>query len=174
MDGGGGEAQSPRLPQAWPKAPRGGVHAARVRGRRGARRFLPRPGVCLPTHCLRSAATHSDALNKLPALAVWSRLPRRSMAAGSEPPCRSPTAGKRARRFPAPPPPQRLRHCAASLAPWSSQPRQLPRVSAVMTKEFADSPIALQPWHSSRKGLQISWAWSVRTTPLVSPGSEFP
>lgn len=90
---------------AWPRAPRGGVRAARVRGRPGARRVLPRPGVCLPTNCRRSAATHSNALNKLLALAVCSRLPGRFVAAGSEPPCRSPRVEKRARRFPAPPPP---------------------------------------------------------------------
>lgn len=114
---------------AWPRAPRGGVRAARVRGRLGARRFLPRPGVCLPTNCRRSAATHSDALNKLLALAVWARLPGRFVAARSEPPCRAPRVEKRARRFPAPPGHPSLVHSPAFLPSGPRRSSQTARPS---------------------------------------------
>ncbi|XP_050012753.1 homeobox protein DLX-4 [Alexandromys fortis] len=67
---GGGEAQSRRSRRARLWAPGGGVRATRVRGRLGARRHPPGPSVCLPTNCHRSAATHSDALNKRPAQAI--------------------------------------------------------------------------------------------------------
>lgn len=66
---GGGEAQWRRSRRARLWALGGGVRATRVRGRLGARRHPPGPSVCLPTNCHRSAATHSDALNKRPALA---------------------------------------------------------------------------------------------------------
>lgn len=90
------------------RMPRGDLRAqrTRVRGRLGARRLFPRPGVCLSTDCWSSGATHSDALNKLRAPAVCSRLPCRSVAGGSEPRCWSPRVGKRVRRVSAPPPPQ--------------------------------------------------------------------
>lgn len=80
---GGGEAQSRRSRRARLWAPGGGVRATRVRGRLGARRHPPGPSVCLPTNCHRSAATHSDALNKRPALAICFPLPRRAQAAWS-------------------------------------------------------------------------------------------
>lgn len=78
---GGGEAQSRRSQRARLWVLSGGVLATRVRGRLGARRHPPGPSVCLPTNCHRSAATHSDALNKRPALAICFPLPRRALAA---------------------------------------------------------------------------------------------
>lgn len=77
----GGEAQSRRSRRARLWALGGGVRATRVRGRLGARLHLPGPSVCLPTNCHHSAATHSDALNKRPALAICFPLPRRALAA---------------------------------------------------------------------------------------------
>ena len=113
---GRGEAQSRRSRRVRPRAPRGGVCAARVRGRLAAGRYLPGPGVCLPTNCRGSAATHSDVLNKRPARAVWSRFPRGLVAAASEPRCRSPGAGERDGGSPEPPQPKRLGYCAAPFA----------------------------------------------------------
>lgn len=128
-----GEAQSRRSPRVRPRAPRGGVCAARVRGRLAAGRYLPRPGVCLPTNCCRSAATHSDELNKLPALAVWSRVPCGWAAAGSAAMqipeswrARLPVPGVPAAAGPPPRP--------CSVRPGPSQLRQLPSVSAIETE----------------------------------------
>lgn len=125
---GGGEAQSRRSRRARRRVPRGGVRAARVRGRLGAGRYLLRPGVCLPTNCRRSAATHSDALNKLQGRQAGLDAPagpwRRDRYRRAEPSGREPAAAVSLS----------LRQGAAPLAPWALRPRQLSRLPAAMTR----------------------------------------
>ena len=84
------------------------------------------------------------------------------MAAGSQPPRRSPRVGERDRRFLAPPQPQRLRQGIAALS-----------ISLRFCGYDRTAPNALQPRHPSRSGSRDGWAWAVRTALLPSPGSEF-
>lgn len=130
------------------RMPRGDLRAqrTRVRGRLGARRLFPRPGVCLSTDCWSSGATHSDELNKLRALAVCSRLPCRSVAGG-----RNRGAGPQgwesvSAEFPHPRRHRALHHCAALPLPFG-HPRPINPIAFLPPGQwsFQTAPIAQQP-----------------------------